>query len=216
MVLMRYEMPGVKCMLNRRERLIVSLGTVLAAAGLYYRGILQFFPAFAAAAAVHELSHLLALRLLGLRVDAVSPEPGGLCIRYEGECSPTGHAAAAAAGPLGGCLYACAALLAARSLGMDWLRLSGQISLFFSGFNLLPILPLDGGRMFLILCCAALGEEPGGRFCRVLGDVLLAGMLFAGVLLAARKKITAPLSAGIWLLLLQNDRQPLVKKGEIV
>lgn len=203
-------MPG------RRERLIISLGIVLAAAGLYYRGLLQVFPALIMAAAVHELSHLLAIRLLGMRFCAIRSEPGGLCIRYEGNCSPAGHAAAAAAGPLGGYLYAFAAGLAARRFGVEWLALSGEISLFFSGFNLLPILPLDGGRLFRILCCTALGEEAGDRFFRALGDVLMAGMLIAGVVLAARKKITAPLSAGIWLLLLQNDRWPLVKKGEVL
>ena len=203
-------MPGI------RERLIISLGIMLAAAGLYYRGLLQVFPALIIAVAVHELSHLLALRLLRMRVCAIRSEPGGLCIRYEGNCSPAGHAAAAAAGPLGGYLYAFAARLAARRLGAEWLALSGEISLFFSGFNLLPILPLDGGRLFRILCCAALGEEAGGRFSRAIGDVLMAGMLIAGVMLAARRKITAPLSAGIWLLLLQNDRKPLVKKGEIL
>ena len=54
------------------------------------------------------------------------------------------------AGPAAGLLYALAAMRAAG----QGLRMSGAVSLLLSCFNLLPALPLDGGRALALLCRA--------------------------------------------------------------
>ena len=193
------------------RRLTISLVLTFAAACLYYRGGLPLLPVFLLPVAAHELSHLAALRLLGQRLTGLRPEAGGLCIRYAGARSAAAELAAALAGPLGGLLYA----VAADRTGIDWLSQSAGLSLLLSAFNLLPILPLDGWRVFLCLGELSIGETRARMLCRAVSGVLLALFLMGGVLLAVWKKSTAPLAAGIWLLLLQNEREPLANNGKI-
>ena len=99
-------------------------------------------PLFFAAAAVHELGHLLCLRLcrvpvLRLRLSAAGAE------LETGPMPPRRALLCAAAGP-GANLLAGAALLrcAPRFSLLCWM---------LAGFNLLPVWPLDGGRMLAAL-----------------------------------------------------------------
>ncbi len=187
-----------------RRRLTLSLAAVLAAICLYYRGGLALLPLLLLPVAVHELSHVLALRLLGRRVTDFRLDAQGFVIGCTGG-SALSDVLIALAGPLGGVVYA---LLAERA-GIDWFSQSAGVSLLLSAFNLLPILPLDGGRVFSVLCA-----EHRGLY-RAVSGVLLAFLLFGGVFLAAWKKSTVPLAAALWLLLLRRDEETLVKSGEI-
>ena len=198
-------------MLGRFDCALMSLLAVLAAVYCFsVRSPLEL-PAILLPIAVHELSHVLAILLLGLRLRGIRLEPQGLCIRYAGTCPDWKHAAASLAGPVGGLAYA----LLARRFPQDWLALSADLSLLFSLFNLLPLMPLDGGRMFLILCRAALGEGGERLFSRV-SAVLLGALLFFGVYAAARNLGSAPLLAALWLTLLQREQLPLVKKRDLL
>lgn len=194
-----------------RRNLGLSLAAVLLTACLYARGGPRLLPVIALPVAVHELSHVAALRLLGLRVTGLSLDARGLCIGYDGTCSPRGHILAALAGPLGGALYALLGFT-----GVSWLRQSACLSLLLTAFNLLPLMPLDGGRVFSQLCVLALGEERGESLCRAVSAVLLTLLLLGGVVLAAWKKSTAPLAAAIWLLLFQNEQETLVNQTKIL
>lgn len=195
-----------------RSRLTISLIAVYAAVCLYYQGGLALLPIILLPVAAHELSHILALLLLGERIEGLGLDAHGFCIRYRGAASELGQLLAALAGPLGGLLYA---LLTERS-GIEWLEQSAGLSLLLSAFNLLPILPLDGGRAFLCLCGLTLEERRAAALYRTVSAVLLALFLLGGVLLAAWKKSTAPLAAGIWLLLFRNEEEALVKSGKII
>ena len=85
-----------------------------------------------------------------------------------------------------------------------------------TAFNLLPLLPLDGGRAFSLLCAMTLGEDHGARLFRGVSAVCLTLLLTGGVYLAVWKKSTALLAAAIWLLLFQNEEEALVKSDEII
>ena len=86
----------------QRRNIMLSLAAVLLTACLYYRGGFVLLPIAALPVLVHELSHILALHLLGQRITGFSLDGSGLCIRYDGTCTPAGHILAALAGPLGG------------------------------------------------------------------------------------------------------------------
>ena len=184
----------------RRRNLNLSFAAALLTACLYYRGGAMLLPIVILPVMTHELGHVLALRLLGLKITGFTLDARGPCIRYDGTCTPTGHILAALAGPLGGALYALAGLTE-----IDWLQQSAGLSLLLTAFNLLPLRPLDGGQVFYQLCLLTLGERRGERLCRTVGDVLLALLLTGGVMLAVWKKSTAPLAAAIWLLLFRNE-----------
>ena len=111
----------------------------------------------------------------------------------------------------GGAVYALLGLT-----GVPWLKQSACLSLVLTAFNLLPLMPLDGGRVFSQLCVLTLGKSRGEQLCRAVSAALLTLLLLGGVILAAWKKSTAPLAAAIWLLLFQNEEEGLVKSGKIL
>ena len=194
-----------------RRRLTLSLAAVFAALCLYYRQGAMLLPTVLLPAAAHELGHILVLRLCGYRVADFSLEPRGLCIRYRDNGNGEKQILPLLAGPLGGAVYA----LLFRRAGTLWLRDSAGLSFLLTAFNLLPVRPLDGGRVFFLLCVKSLGEEKGAGLCKAVSAVLLAILLTGAIVLAAWKKTTPPLAAAIWLLLFQNEEEALVKNGEI-
>ena len=165
------------------------------AAALLLFALFYFFDRSGAAAALlpavtaHELGHALLLRVHGAHLHRLRVTPVGLIIDYTGHLDRQGRLLSLAAGPLAGALYA----LAALRMGQAYAVLSGQISLLLTVYNLLPILPLDGGRILVELT----GSVAARRISRMSSGVLfvlgLAALLRFGAL-------TLPLSA-FWLLL---------------
>lgn len=130
---------------------------------------LNWLAAFLVAAVVHELFHILALRLLGGRADSLRVGAGGAVLRVEG-LSPGREVLCALAGPLGS--------LSLLPLCPRFPRLA-LCALVQAAFNLLPIRPLDGGRA---VCCALallIGEEAALRWCFVLEILVCCGLLAA-------------------------------------
>lgn len=198
------------------ERIKVSAEAALIAAFLYYIGDFGTIAAVLLPILIHELGHLGALKALGLRATGLRVELRGFCIEYEGEAGRLGHALAAFAGPLAGMIYALAAATTGRLSGYEWLSLTAGISIILSAFNLLPAMPLDGGRIARSLLCAALGEQAGERAIRFLSTAVGAALLTAGTLLTAAGGGIALLLAAIWLLLYQNEGEGIEKSTEIL
>ena len=97
------------------------------------------------AALAHELGHCAMLRWLRARVTAVRITAMGAEMRIEGRLSYGGEVLAAAAGPAVNLLLA--PLLAYGGRLWEMLYLFAGTQLVLGLFNLLPILPLDGGSM---------------------------------------------------------------------
>ena len=89
----------------RREKLGFSLAAVFLAICFYYRGGLILLPALLLPVAAHELSHVLALLVLGQKITSLALDVRGLCISYQGDCNRLDHILAALAGPFGGLVY---------------------------------------------------------------------------------------------------------------
>ena len=76
------------------KRITISLALTLAAAFIYYVVSIETTIAIALPVAVHELAHIIALRVFGLKVKSVRAELTGLCIDYCGFAEPVAHMAA--------------------------------------------------------------------------------------------------------------------------
>lgn len=151
----------------------------LAAAMLGVRGDAA---ALLAALAAHEGAHLLAARWMRIGVSQIRLMPFGGAIRMENPYAlPAGRlAAVAAAGPLGNLalLVACAALAHWGTLSPVAALAALKANLLLMLFNLLPALPLDGGRMLVAWLSPRLGTA------RAVGIGIAVGRAVAAALLA--------------------------------
>ena len=115
----------------KKYRFNISAGGVLLLAALYFFMDTSSFVALMLAAAAHELGHIAALRLCGARIRGFSADMGGAVISRSGGLSAAQELVCLAVSFVGGGVLLC----------------SAGMSLVLSFFNLLPCLPLDGGRM---------------------------------------------------------------------
>ena len=84
-----------------------------------------------------------------------------------------------------------------------------------TGFNLLPILPLDGGRALGALCYRFLDKAEAERLLSRISAAAMILLILGGTVLLFRQKSTALLAAGLWLLA-ENERLPLVKGRKLL
>ena len=183
-------------MKRRRFSLEVRPGAVVLLSGLYFLLPLRWCARLALTVTVHELGHCAALILCGAQVCGLRMEGCGLVLR----CTPTEGAlrtvTAALAGPAAGAGLFCIL----RGLGYI---ACAELSLLFSCVNLLPVLPLDGGRALYAALSALAGERAAERTLDVLGLVLPVALMVLGLALFARGFGLAPGVFGAWLALLQ-------------
>ena len=172
-------------MKRRRFALDIRPGAVALLAGLYFLLPLRWCVRLALAVVVHELGHVAALWSFGGRVRGVSLELGGLHLDARLPAEGWKEALCSLAGPAAGLLWSA---VAAWMGGERWLYVSG-LSALLSLFNLLPCLPLDGGRALL----AATGSETLLRW---------GGLVSVGLLLwtGFRWKLWFSLIPALWLL----------------
>ena len=134
---------------------------------------------------LHELAHALTARLLGFQVVSLELMPFGACARLEGMREETGWRSAviALSGPA---MNALLVVLAMACVGSGWAvrqdaQLFVRINLVFMFFNLLPVLPLDGGRALYALCAARLGRERCLRVFSRAGEAVGLAIIALGV-----------------------------------
>lgn len=146
------------------ERLNISLspGLLIWLAAAVLLLPLRWILAWSVAVCVHELGHFTVLKLLKLPVYAMEAGTGGARISTA-FCMPWQEAVCALAGPMAGMLLLLLAPVFPRV---------AVCGVFQSLYNLLPVYPLDGGR---ITRCLA-GEKIG----RILQNLCLAGLMALG------------------------------------
>jgi Zn-dependent protease len=121
-------------------------------------GVIAVLVAFASVIA-HELGHALVARHLGVRVSSIELHFFGGAAKIVDQPRTPGHEIAiAAAGPAVSFVIAGVALLLAQVAfaplfgGLAW------INLLLGGFNLIPALPMDGGRILRALLTRRMGH----------------------------------------------------------
>lgn len=146
-----------------RLKMRLSPGMLIWGAGALLILPLRWLLAWGCAVCVHELGHLAMIRLLKLPVHSLAVDGGGVRIRTE-FASAWQELLCALAGPIAGLLLLFTAPVFPR------LALCGA---FHSVYNLLPVYPLDGGRVIRTLA----GEKSG----QILQNVFLGCILALGI-----------------------------------
>lgn len=120
---------------------------------------------------VHELCHVLAIRLCGGRILSVEIGAGGAVIRTD-PMDSLRELVCALAGPLGGLIL----LLFAR-----WLPRTAICAGLQSAYNLLPLYPLDGGRALRCGALLVLPPKTADRFCYLVQIGCLCAIVLLGI-----------------------------------
>jgi stage IV sporulation protein FB len=142
----------------------------------------EYLVAFASIT-VHELGHVAAARIRGYRLERISFTPIGLSIAiHEEGLSRLDSLLIFSAGP------AVNLLIAALSYGAAGLLhpATGALDFFFYSniclavFNLMPAMPLDGGRILRELLAARIGYMAAGKSLRILAFALSTAFIALG------------------------------------
>ena len=155
-------------MMKRRLDLTPGFPAFLAA--VWYFDSCGIFWPFLAAMTVHELVHAAVLLLLGGRIESVRLSFAQVELRT-GLLSDRTELWSTAAGP--GINLLCGWLF------RRWMPAFAAVSLLLALFNLLPVWPLDGGRLLLRMHWGAAGVDASQTLGLLFGLGLLAGAVFA-------------------------------------
>jgi len=159
----------------------------LALLGLYFvAGVLERGLIIFAVVLLHELAHTLAARFMAIRVIDIEVLPFGGVARVGGEISmePQKEIAVALAGPFSNILLM-GLTLGFKNYGI-WSEELGpfflQTNLLLAVFNLLPALPLDGGRIFRSLLAVHVGISRATLMAARLGQIIAVLVACLGII----------------------------------
>jgi Zn-dependent protease len=136
---------------------------------------------------LHECAHLVVARIFGVHVRTLNIYPLGALTRMPSQ-QQSGRAAfwIAAAGPTMNIavwwgLTVLANMISIRNVALA-LDVTALLSLYLGLINLLPGLPLDGGRMAHVLLRLVYGSfEKATRLMRVCGQIIAYGLIALGI-----------------------------------
>lgn len=186
------------------RRFSLSPGAIFVLSFIYFFGGLSCLAAVILSVAVHEAGHAAAIRTLGGKVKGLRFDTSGLCMSGTGAYSTAGEVITLLAGPLSGLVlaYICAKLGDAAQNNF-LLRTSG-ISLALTAYNLLPALPLDGGRALYCVLCRFIGEVRAVNAMYFISITIALVLTFLGIYARATQLGIVLLVSAVWLLIAQT------------
>lgn len=160
-------------------RIKLNLFFILFLFSSYFAGWLQQSLLLFASVLLHEAGHVVAARKLGIRVYEVELLPYGGVARME-ELSKLGGAAeavVAAAGPATSFLLA--VVFKSFSGYSDIFDMAYRYNLIISAFNLIPVIPLDGGKIARNIMVYFIGYRQATRILSSAGKIT--ALFIAGI-----------------------------------
>jgi Zn-dependent protease len=130
-------------------KLFTTAGTMFVSIAAYaWIWGLPFAAGFVVLLLVHELGHVIALRREGIKASAPMfiPFLGAVITSRSLGDNATAEARVGLAGPILGSIGAAACILIWHATGNDLWRALAFTGFFLNLFNLMPLVPLDGGR----------------------------------------------------------------------
>jgi len=126
---------------------------------------------------IHEGFHIIASRLFGVALYAFKPSIVGIRAQLKGSYSLKKQIAVYMAGPVGN-FIAAALLINTKGFLLNLCEANAAIGFF----NLLPLYPLDGGQIFIIISFKLLGSRRTLRVAKRLSVIIKICLLIAGIL----------------------------------
>lgn len=139
------------------------------------------------AAAFHELGHWFCLKWMHVPIYGISVSLSGPVLCCGEPSSRSEQVIAALSGPLAG-------LLLWITFSVPW-PLCAELSLYLSLFNLLPVLPLDGGR-------AIFAATQSLRLVRITGALTVVVTVVFGLYVLYKGYGLGVVLFGVWLMML--------------
>lgn len=132
----------------------------------------------------HELAHIAAAASFGCRIVSLKILPVGLSADIDtGNCSRREKTIIYSSGPIISFFLSAAAYLAYILLSEDqqYLYTISLINLYLAIFNLIPAIPLDGGRILQEMLNDSMGLIKAGKYIRLMALLLSVVVTAAGV-----------------------------------
>lgn len=169
---------GVKIYLNNYFLILLCL---FFAAGILGKGLIVFGTVLA-----HELAHVFAARRLGVQVDEVELLPFGGVARVSSELvfNPRHEFCVAIAGPICNIILIFLGI-SAKNYGLWDESLSPfflQCNVFLALFNLIPALPLDGGRVLRAYLSRFYGLKKSTYISATAGQITACFLILGGII----------------------------------
>jgi stage IV sporulation protein FB len=141
----------------------------------------QVFTALMASLLFHEYAHIWAAKRLGFTAEDVTLYIFGGAARVKGllDATPKQEAYIAFAGPVSSFVLALLCFVAYQVLGQSlwFLQYAVLINIVLGIFNMLPIFPMDGGRILRALLSHKFGQQVGTT-AAVWVTVVLGGLIY--------------------------------------
>lgn len=112
---------------------------------------------------MHELSHMIMALILNVDIKEIMLLPFGATAKYDGKLNPIKELLISIAGPMASLLFA--------NLYNNYTYFVINLLIFI--FNMIPIYPLDGGRIVKIFLTFFLGEKKTQKIINVLNIFLV-------------------------------------------
>lgn len=177
----------LKWFIKLGSRLWISPLFLLLAAASLVGGYFELFITAYISAFIHETAHIVTAIHLKIPVARIEILPFGICGRLGVEFirSPKNELLTAAAGPLTSGFLACVFYIAAQAIPQytEWLEYGKNINTALMLLNLMPTLPLDGGRMVKAVLSELLGVIRAYNIILKLSRAITALILFAAAAL---------------------------------
>ncbi len=148
---------------------------------------------------LHELGHAVVARQLGVHVSGIELHFfGGAAKMMELPRSASHEMAIAAAGPAVSLMLAGAGLGLGLGLGSWFIAMIGWINLTLAIFNLIPALPMDGGRILRAALSKSLGFVRATDVSVTIARVVAIGFVVLGIAASAYQLLL--LAPFLWIL----------------
>ncbi len=164
----------------------ISIPFVLLIATLYALDFGKVFAPTFAAVLIHEASHIIAARLCGGSVSSVDIRIFGIRVDIPELrlMSYRREIIIAAAGPLAGIVTAGCAAMTANLFDISGLGYFVGINFVISAINMIPVYPLDGGRIVLSTALSLFSLRFAFILCRTLAFLAILGLFLLCAVLA--------------------------------